>query len=447
MRALARWFAVWLWLGAGAALAGGPAPIRPASDRVPNALYEYVGRPDPTFAWQTRQTLDLDQGRLYDVDLRSQTWQGITWRHALRIHEPKRLQHPRHVVLLIAGGSNDRRPGEETLQTGFALAKLCAARVAVLHQVPNQPLLGGRKEDDLITETWLRFLRTGQPDWPLLLPMVKSAVRAMDAVEAIAAKHWEEPVAGFVLTGGSKRGWTTWLSAAADKRVVAIAPMVINVLNFRPQMQHQLDTWGAYSEQIADYSRKGLTELLVNTPDDDSREALLRRMMDPYTYRQRLTLPKLVVNGTNDPYWVVDATRFYWDDLVGPKYLLEVPNAGHGLDGGRELAYRTVAALVRHCASGTPMPQLEWEHASGQEGFLLKVRSRPKPAAAHLWVAQSPTKDFRKAQWHSRPMEQQADALVGQVARPRQGHVALFGQMHFEFQGLPYCLSTTVRWY
>ena len=70
--------------------------------------------------------------------------------------------------------------------------------------------------------------------------------------------------------------------------------------------------------------------------------------MDPYTYRGRVTQPKLIVNATNDPYWVVDAMKFYWHDLVGPKYALQAPNAGHGLDGQREFV------LASHQASGVP---------------------------------------------------------------------------------------------
>ena len=35
----------------------------------------------------------------------------------------------------------------------------------------------------------------------------------------------------FMIAGGSKRGWTTWLQPAADERVVAIVPVVLSCLN------------------------------------------------------------------------------------------------------------------------------------------------------------------------------------------------------------------------
>ncbi len=418
------------------------ASAEDASDEtIPSALFDYVRRPDPAFAWKLVGNQRLGTGRVYEVDLTSQEWHGITWKHVLRIHEPEVIDHPKHVLLFVTGGRNGRRPGSDEMAMGANLAQLCRARVAMLFQVPNQPLMGDRVEDDLITETWLRYLDTGDETWPLLFPMVKTAVKAMDAIEEIAEQQWSGSVEGFVITGASKRGWTSWLTPVADKRIVATAPIVIDVLNFRAQMEHQLATWGKYSEQINDYTSKGL----IKQGDETQRERQLRRMVDPYTYRRQLTLPKLLVNGTNDPYWVVDAMQFYWHDLVGPKYVLQVPNAGHGLDGGRELAFSTIAAFFRQSVTQTPLPVLSWEHADGPDSIVLKIKSSDTPTAARLWVARSDTKDFRESKWQSVSLQERDGAYVGSVPKPQRGHVAHYGELQFDCDGLPYSLCTLVR--
>src|SRR4030095_11776051 len=107
-----------------------------------------------------------------------------------------------------------------------------------LRMVPNQPLtfVGDgkpRTEDSFIAYTWDQFLKTGDAKWPARLPMTKSAVRAMDTITAFCAsdKGGKVKVDRFVVAGGSKRGWTTWTTAAVDDWVVAIVPIVIDTLN------------------------------------------------------------------------------------------------------------------------------------------------------------------------------------------------------------------------
>ncbi len=443
---IAQWAAVAAMLTAPRAVAGDDAgaasSVAPAATAgVPSAIQDYMARPEKVFQWELLSSNAVGTSTVHDIVLTSQTWQSIVWKHNLLVYEPETVRHPQHVLLFITGGRVGRVPGLGERAMGLQLAKAAGARVAMLHQVPNQPLLDGRTEDDLITETWLRYLKTGDETWPLLFPMVKSAVKAMDAIQEIAASKWDTKVSGFVVTGASKRGWTSWLTPVVDKRVVGTAPIVIDVLNFRPQMRHQLDSWGKYSEQIIDYSSKGL----INTGEETQRERHLREMMDPYTYRKRLTLPKLLVNGTNDRYWVVDAMRHYWDDLEGPKYVLQVPNAGHGLDGGRVGALTTVAAFFQHRAEGLPLPQLGWEFNQGPDGLSIHVTTSRQPTAARLWVARSATTDFRDATWNSQLLEQAGNAYVGTAAKPDQGHLARYAELQFEFNGLPFSLCTLIK--
>jgi PhoPQ-activated pathogenicity-related protein len=413
----------------------------PTATKVQTALKDYVNAKDDSFAWKITNE-DHSNGFLtYEVDLTSQTWQDIPWKHALTIFVPQDVRHRDTVLLFIMGGSIGGKPNDEDRQMARKLATAAQMPVALLNQVPNQPLLGDRKEDDLISETFLRYLDTKDATWPLLFPMAKSAVRAMDAINEIAQEKHDTKIEKFVVTGGSKRGWTTWLSAVVDDRVIGIAPIVIDALNFPVQMKHQMDTWGEYSEQIADYTTKGLVDIMLNHPEEP-----LWQWVDPYTYRAQLTLPKLIINGANDRYWVLDALNNYWGDLVGPKYVLYVPNAGHSLDDGREAALTSLAVFAQHMALGQSLPQLLWQHDDDGDAMRVTLQSTPKPAKVRLWTVESKDLDFRPDTWKSSDVEADSDGnYVAHVEKPKSGHVAFFLEPVYEFGPLKYSLSTQIR--
>ena len=89
-------------------------------------------------------------------------------------------------------------------------------------------------------------MKTGDETWPLRMPMTKACVRAMDSVTSFmaTAEGGNVKVDKFVVAGGSKRGWTTWTTAAVDKRVVAISPMVIDLLNNEKSFEHHFQAYG-----------------------------------------------------------------------------------------------------------------------------------------------------------------------------------------------------------
>ena len=55
------------------------------------------------------------------------------------------------------------------------------------------------------------------------------------------------------------------------------------------------------------------------------------RIEDPYEYRDRLTMPKFLVNATGDQFFLPDSWKFYLGDLPGETHVRYVPNADHGL--------------------------------------------------------------------------------------------------------------------
>src|SRR4029077_13375620 len=92
--------------------------------------------------------------------------------------------------------------------------------------------------------------------------MVKSAVRAMDTVTALLASEpgGKTDVTKFVVAGGSKRGWTTWLTGAVDRRVVAIVPIVIDVVNVKACSINPFCAYGFWAPAIGDYTRHKVHE-------------------------------------------------------------------------------------------------------------------------------------------------------------------------------------------
>jgi PhoPQ-activated pathogenicity-related protein len=431
------------------ALACGVAgtPSWSADDGGSGALAEYLARPDGSFEWREATTGRIGSTTYVELLVTSQTWRGLPWKHQLFLLRPGNMSgETRQALLFIHGGRWKEK--YEAVRTHaelprearyFArLAETLRAPVGVVRQVPHQPLFE-RREDALIAYTFDRYLETGERDWPLLLPMVKSAVRAMDTMQEVARQRWGVSIDSFTVAGASKRGWTSWLTAAVDPRVMAVAPMVIDVLNMQAQLEHQRMTWGDVSEEIRDYSDLGIPSRLGS---DQGRELL--SIVDPYSYRGRLAKPKLILLSTNDRYWPLDALKLYWDGLPEPKHVLYVPNQGHGLrDMDRVIG--ALSALHRHAARGDPLPQLSWRVAPASHELALEVKADRPPRRVVMWSAHSPSRDFREAHWVSRRCTRSRDAYVCDAARATQGYTAVFAEASFkDTREVAFSLSTTV---
>jgi len=392
---------------------------------------------DPSYRYNIAGEHKVGSCNAYVVEMTSQTWQGKPWKHWLSILVPPKVTHQDAAVLFITGGSSrsgQPKPDSREARLFSYIATLAQCPIVILQQVPNQPLQGDRYEDDLIAFTFDKFVKNEGDDWPLLLPMVESARRAMDTTAAVMKGKQDQPIKRFVVSGASKRGWTTWLTAAADKRVVAIAPMVIDVLNMQSQMEQQVKSYGKYSRMIQPY-----LEFDIPNRMRTERGQLLTKLVDPYAYRDKLTLPKLIILGTNDPYWTVDASSLYFPGLSGTKHLYYLANAGHGL--GAQIA-PTMAYFFKKSLDGETLPAMKWEVS--QDG-QFRAKWRGEGGKAKLWTATSKTRDFRESKWTSQRLEG-ANAVVTEVPEPDQGWAAYY--IEVEFPGLPllkYSIATEIQ--
>jgi PhoPQ-activated pathogenicity-related protein len=274
--------------------------------------------------------------------------------------------------------------------------------------------------------------------------MTKAAVRAMDTITSVMAtpEAGNVKVEKFVVSGGSKRGWTTWTTAAVDPRVSAIVPASIDLLNLEPSFEHHWKVYGFWAPAVQDYVESGVMDW-TGTPQ---YKALLAEV-EPYSYRDRLTMPKYLVQAAGDQFFLPDSSRFYFDDLKGEKYLRYVPNTDHSLKGSD--ARESMLAFYDAFLRGAPRPKFTW---SFEKNGDIRVTAKDKPSAVKLWQATNPEhRDFRLetlgAKYEGSALQDQGDGVyVAHVPAPEKGWTAYFVELTFPSGGkYPFKFTTAVR--
>ena len=99
------------------------------------------------------------------------------------------------------------------------------------------------------------------------------------------------------------------------------------MLNVEPSFVHHYRAYGAWSDAVKDYIEQGIMDWM-GTPQFRA----LMKIEEPYEYRDRLTMPKLMLNASGDQFFLPDSSQFYFDELQGEKHLRYVPNATHSMD-------------------------------------------------------------------------------------------------------------------
>jgi PhoPQ-activated pathogenicity-related protein len=454
------------------------------------ALDRYIAKPDPSYHWKLVATYPGQGQTTFVISLTSQTWRSTdevnkpVWTHWLTVVRPDKPR-PGTAFLFIGGGSFKDPPPKVASPRVAALAAGTNTVVAELSLVPNQPLAfadsskHGREEDDLVAYSRVKYIITGDEEWLVRLPMVKSGVRAMDCLQEFLAtgqdagpKTGTDPLPNgqessqtatspgsvplfgppaehlkidhFVVAGGSKRGWTTWLIGTVDPRVVAIIPLVIDALNSEKITQHHFEAYGFFSPSLKDYVHHGIFPYRIGTPE--YRKVLA--IEDPYSYRdrERLKIPKFLINAAGDQFFLPDGSQFYFADLPPEKHLRYTPNAKHNLKGSDAL--ESLQAFYQAILDNHPRPHYWWKKEPNGD---LHVIAEGIPREVNLWQATNPNaRDFRldvigKA-WHSTPLvAPKPGDYLAHVPAPSTGYTAFFVELVYDSGGkYPFKFTTEV---
>lgn len=398
------------------------------------ALQAYLNNGDKRFEWTIRESYSVTEDvKAYSLMLTSQQWHEYIWTHELIVLAPDEILYD-GALLFITGGSNKKgipnwtKKNDELVSALGAIASKTSGIVAIVRQTPNQPLYGKLTEDALISFTLHNFKEDGDYSWPLLFPMVKSAVKAMDATQEFAKKELARDVTRFVVSGASKRGWTTWLTGANDSRVAAIAPMVIDVLNMPVNLDYQVKMLKGYSEQIEDYVKLEIPQTMTS-----ANGRAITTMVDPYSYRKKLTMPKMIFMGTNDQYWTVDAVKHYIDSIPGQNFVHYVPNVGHDL-GDKKQALSALGAFFGATISGREYTDCDWNITYDSKRITLKANATPGAlVGAALWHTDSDDTDFRDNKWTSSvvKLKRKPDTVTSIVQYPETGYRAFYLELKY----------------
>jgi PhoPQ-activated pathogenicity-related protein len=421
------------------------------------ALDRYIAKADPAYSWKLEKTIAGERCKAFVLKLTSQTWRSDkevdrpVWTHWLTIVKPNNTNGNK-ALLFIGGGNNNDAAPVAINERSQRFAVETNTVIAELGMVPNQPLFfsdskdQGRFEDDLIAYSRVKQMKSGDDLWLVRLAMVKSGVRALDAIQEFMASEAGGglKIDNFVVSGGSKRGWTTWLVATVDKRVIAIIPAVIDALNSEEITRHHFEAYGFFSTALNDYVNHKLFPDKIGTPEYQHILAI----EDPYNYlkRERLKIPKFLINASGDQFFLPDNSQFYYDKIQGEKHIRYVPNAKHNLAGSD--ASESMLAFYEAVLNNRPRPQFSWKKE--KDGSLV-VTFKDKPKEVMLWQATNPkARDFRvdiigKAYASTTLKETKPGVYVGKVEKPAAGFTAFFVELTYDSGGkYPFKFTTEV---
>tara|TARA_B100000674_G_scaffold252694_1_gene208411 strand:+ start:3 stop:1400 length:1398 start_codon:yes stop_codon:yes gene_type:complete len=427
------------------------------SDKISNnPLKDYVNKVDESFRYEVIDSIRGDDWSEIKIKMVSGNWmdsdlvENNEWWHMLNVIIPDDLIH-NESMMIISSGSTDNYDDKISVPKHIIDAAISTKSIiSIINNIPFQPTVFSkdnnkkRYEDDLIAYGWRKFLERGSKkedeEWLARFPMTRAVSRAMDVVQEVGNNNIV--VDSFFVTGASKRGWTAWTSAIADDRVMGIAPVVIDMLNVYPSFKHHWRVYGDWSPAINDYIHHGIMDYMGS-----NEYKRLTEIVEPYSYRDILKLPKYIVNASSDEFFVTDSWKFYWDNLIGKKHIRYVPNAGHGLYG--RYVTNDIISYYSNLINNYNLPEYSWDVSDSL--ISVKIFGNEKYSIKKWMATNEKDRDFRKPvigeSWISSDIEiNESGSYTFNLEMPQNGFSAIFYEIVFnEETEFPISITTGTK--
>ena len=363
------------------------------------SMSDYIESTKNEFSYDIQEVIYEENWTGYHIKMISGEWldskkvDQVEWWHYVDIIIPKQTTSSTGIMFIDGGEKSDDYFRLDAQSIGNAIKT--ESVIVNVSNIPFQPLnflsseQDSFEEDDLIAFAWNKFLKQGAKqkdvEWLPRFPMTRAIVRAMDLAQEIVLQN-DIVVKDFVVSGASKRGWTAWTTAAVDSRVKAVVPMVIDMLNLVPSFENHYRSYGEFSPAVQEYVNYNIQDWLGT-----EEFKVLMSYIEPFSFIDKFTMPKYIINAGSDEFFSTDSWRFYYDKLPGEKIIRYVPNKNHSLDG-RYLTEDLVSYFYR-VINDIEIPSLSWNLSDNK---LIAELDYDGEYDVSVWTAKNDNgRDFR----------------------------------------------------
>ena len=363
------------------------------------SMSDYIESTKNEFSYDIQEVIYEENWTGYHIKMISGEWldskkvDQVEWWHYVDIIIPKQTTSSTGIMFIDGGEKSEDyfRLDAQSIRNAIKTE----AVIVNISNIPFQPLnflsseQDSFEEDDLIAFAWNKFLMQGAKqkdvEWLPRFPMTRAIVRAMDLAQEIVLQN-DIVVKDFVVSGASKRGWTAWTTAAVDSRVKAVVPMVIDMLNLVPSFENHYRSYGEFSPAVQEYVNYNIQDWLGT-----EEFKVLMSYIEPFSFIDKFTMPKYIINAGSDEFFSTDSWRFYYDKLPGEKIIRYVPNKNHSLDG-RYLTEDLVSYFYR-VINDIEIPSLSWNLSDNK---LIAELDYDGDYDVSVWTAKNDNgRDFR----------------------------------------------------